>query len=111
MQIRLLQTGGWANMAMGCTVADTALSPDQRRWVEDLLAQARPSRAILRRVAMPAAPTPDGLHYELEVSDHGPTRTLCYAQGAPPDSLVRLLESLRPLFRPLPRGGPHQPLG
>jgi hypothetical protein len=98
-------------MAMGCTVADAALSPDQRYWVEDLLAQAGPSRAILRRVPMPDAPTPDGLHYELQVSDHGQTRTLRYSQGVRPDSLVRLLESLRPLFRPLPRGGPHQPLG
>jgi hypothetical protein len=111
MQIRLLQTGGWANIAMGCTVADSALSPQQRHWIEDLLAQAGPSRAILRSAGFAPQPTPDGLQIELVVSDHGETRSLRFSQTSRPEPLIRLLESLRPLLRPVPPGAPHQPLG
>ncbi|MBJ7410402.1 MAG: hypothetical protein JHD15_08565 [Phenylobacterium sp.] len=110
MQIRLLQTGGWANIALGCTLTHEALTAEQRRWVQELLALAPPSRSILRSVAVAPPPPTDGLHYQLDVTVPDGVRTLRFSDEAKPEALVSLLRTLRPSLRPVPARGPHQPL-
>ena len=102
MRITLTQTGGWANVQLGCTLDTAELSPEQAREVEALLSP--PSLAILRSVGPAIGSEPqDGLQYCLEAETEHGMEVACYGDAGKPDSLRRLLEALRPHFRPIPR--------
>ena len=105
MKITLTQTGGWANAQFGCTLDTAELSPDQAREVEALLSP--PSLAILRSLGSATCfKAPDSLQYRLEAATEGETKVACYDDADKPDSLRRLLEVMRPNFRPIPRRKP-----
>jgi hypothetical protein len=105
MKITLTQTGGWANVQLGCTLDTAELSPEQAREVEALLSP--PSLAILRSLGSAAgSEAPDDLQYRLEAKTEGETKVACYSDAGKPDSLRRLLEAMRPNFRPIPRRRP-----
>lgn len=110
MRVILTQSGGWANVQLGCTLETEELPPEQAREVEDLFRP--PPRSILRSIAVPVrSAEADGLQYKLEA--HTPTGAAIvhYNDVDKPESLRRLLELVRPRFRPIPRvAAGHQPL-
>jgi hypothetical protein len=55
---------------------------------------------------------PDGLQYVLEVDTNAGQRVLRFTDSSKPPGAERLLEVMRPLFRPVPHARPgHHPLG
>ena len=105
MRITVTQNGGWANITLGCTIETTDFPPEQARDIEALLSP--PPLTILRSFGSARTPDlADGLQYRLEAETENGTRIVCYEDAAKPDSLRRLLEALRPRFRPIPQRRP-----
>lgn len=109
MRITLTQSGGWANVSMRASVDSDALEPSDARLVLALIDQ--PPLGLLRSVRPPPAMA-DALQYVLEVDTSAGPRVLRFTDSDKPPGAQRLLEMMRPLFRPVPHRRPgHHPLG
>jgi len=108
MRVTLTQTGGWANVSMRASLDSETLTPSESRLVHELL-QAPPV-GLLRSAAR--APLADGMQYVLEVDTNAGTRVLRFNDADKPVGVQKLLELMRPLFRPVPyTRSDHHPLG
>lgn len=108
MMITLTQSGGWANVSMRASLDSETLQSSDARLVLELLDQPPPG--LLRSVGLP--PVADGMQYELEIDTNAGPRVLRFTDSSKPLGVQRLLEVMRPLFRPVPYRRPgHHPLG
>lgn len=107
MRITLTQSGGWANVSMRASLDSDTLSPSDARLV---LALAEPAPlGLLRSAGSP--PMRDALQYVLEIDTDAGPRVLRFTDADKPAGAQRLLEMMRPLFRPVPNVRPgHHPL-
>jgi hypothetical protein len=97
MKISLTQSGGWANVRFGCSLETGDLPSEDARVVEEIIRGG----GLVESRASPSSGA-DLLRYELTVETPDGKKTMTFDDRSKSHDARKVLELLRPSFRPLP---------
>ena len=100
MKISVIQSGGWGGLRMGCSVETADLPVGLSAELEEAASDA----ALFGHVAAPSAPGRDVAFYEVEIETATGRRSVRFPEFGKPPPGEKIVDILRPMFRPLPRG-------
>jgi hypothetical protein len=96
MKVSLTETGGWANIKMGCTVDTASLPTTVARALKHALADS-----CLFREPEHNPRARDARIVVIEVVDRGRHKIASFSEASPPQGAGPVLEILRPYCKPI----------